>query len=365
MNQFENFPVKPLDDEAGLRAREIWDSRTHPIGSLGTLEEMTIQLARITGEPMGDLDKKVVIVMTADNGIYEEDVSSSPQEFTYLLTNAMANGETGVSNLCACQGSDVAVVNIGNLPFGPYNDRVIQRVVREGSNNFMKERALTKEEVLQGIQVGIDVAEDYIKRGYKILGTGELGIANTTTSSAVLAALSKYPVEDCVGLGGGITSKQLEKKLNVIKRAIEKYDLYNQDVFEILSCVGGLDLCGLTGVFLAGAKNGVPVVIDGIISVVAALCAETIAPGAKEFFFASHLSKEKAALGCLHMLGKEPLVYLNMRLGEGSGCPFTFAIFDHALYALKNMGTFDSNAIENTKLVNIRDQDQGDGKKND
>lgn len=357
MNQFENFPLHPLNEEVAKEARDIWDSRTHPIGSLGTLEEMTIQLAKITGKPMNTLDKKVVIVMSADNGIVEEDVSSSPQKFTYMLTNAMAKGETGISNLCAFQGSDVAVVNVGIINYGPYEDNVIQKLVREGSNNFIKEPALTLEEVYQGIQVGIEVAEDYINRGYKILGTGELGIGNTTTSSAVLAALSRYEVEDCVGLGGGITNKQLQNKVNVIKKAIEKYDLYNKDVFEVLSCVGGLDICGLIGVFLAGAKHGVPVVIDGIISVVAAICADTIAPGAREFFFASHLSKEKAAIACLEMLGKEPLVHLNMRLGEGSGCPFTFTIFDHALYAMKNMGTFETNSIQPKVQVNIRDID--------
>lgn len=361
MNQFKDFPLHPLDEEAAKKAREIWDSRTHPIGSLGTLEEMTIQLAKITGNPTNDLDKKVVIVMASDNGIYEEDVSSSPQAFTYMLTNAMARGETGVAALCNYQGSDVAVVNIGIIDQGPYEDNVIQKQVSQGTKNFIKEPAIPMEDVYRAIQAGMDVAEDYIQRGYKILGTGELGIANTTTSSAVLAALSQYKVEDCVGLGGGITNQQLVNKVNVIKKAIEKYDLYNQDVFTVLSCVGGLDICGLVGVFLAGAKYGVPVVIDGIISVVAALCADRIAPGAREFFFASHLSMEKAMTGSLDLLGKEALVYLHMRLGEGSGCPFTFTIFDHALYAMKNMGTFDSNAIQNTLLVNIRDMD-GDQK---
>lgn len=359
MNKIEEAvkSIKPLDEKAMEATKDLWDSRTHPIGSLGLLEEMTIRLGGIQRQIPKPLKKRGIVVMCADNGIYEEDVSSSPQNFTYLLSNAMATGQTGVAALAKAVNSEVFVVDIGIIPGGDFDERVIRRPVREGSENFMKKPALTREEVIKGIETGIELADELFEKGYDILGTGELGIANTTTSSAVLTALTGLSVEQTVGLGGGITDVQLQKKKNVIKKALELHKPDPKDPIDVLSKVGGLDLCGLTGVFLSGAKNSIPVVMDGIISTVAALCAVRLSEGVKSYLFPSHLSKDAAAPTVLKELEVKPYVNLEMRLGEGSGCPFTFAILDMGLYALHHMGTFDSTQIQNKLLVNIRDKE--------
>lgn len=341
--------------EAMVEAKKIWDSRTHPIGSLGQLEDITIKLAGITGDTKNSINKKGIVVMSADNGIFEENVSSSPQIFTYLLTNAMANGETGVAALAKEQDSEVFVVDIGVIPHGEYIEGVIDKNISHGTKNFAKEPAMSREDAIKAIEVGIELADELFEKGYDILGTGELGIANTTTSSAVLAVLTGAQVKDCVGLGGGIDANQLLNKKRVIEEAIANLNPNKEDPIDILAKVGGLDICGIVGVFLSGAKNKKPVVIDGLISSVAALAANRMNPLCSNYMFASHLSKEIAAKFVLDELGLKPLVTLDMRLGEGSGCPFTFMILNSALFAMENMGTFDSTQIENKKLVNIRD----------
>ncbi len=347
--------IKPLNQECMVQARAIWDSLTHPIGSLGQLEELTIRLAGITEKPINRLDKRGIIVMVADNGVFAEDVSSSPQEFSFLLAEAMARGETGVSSLAAHQNAEVFVVDVGLISDETYDSRIINKNIRKSTGNLAVEPAMTREEAVQGIEVGIEIADKLFADGYDILGTGELGIANTTTSSAVLAALTGASVEKCVGLGAGITMEQLEKKRSAIERGLKRFDVKKADPIEVLAQVGGLDICGLTGVFLSGAKNRKPVVIDGIISSVAALAAKRICEDAAHYMYSSHLSKEAAAKFVLDELGLKPVVTLDMRLGEGSGCPFTFGILDSAIYAMTHMGTFSKTGVGEGVLVNIRE----------
>ncbi|MDO5689638.1 MAG: nicotinate-nucleotide--dimethylbenzimidazole phosphoribosyltransferase [Tissierellia bacterium] len=349
--------IRPLNYEMMVEAKDIWDSLTHPVGSLGQLEEMTIRLAGITGEPISSLEKRGIVVMAADNGVYAEDVSSSPQVFSLLLSEAMARGETGVAALAARQKAEVVVVDIGLISDGTYDKRIRNCCIRKGTKNIANEAAMTREEAIQAIEVGISIADELFEKGFDILGTGELGIANTTTSSAVLAAFTSAPIEDCVGLGGGITDAQLIKKRAVVRRAVARLKGETQDVIEVLAQVGGLDICGLVGVFLSAAKNRRPVVIDGLISSVAALAAKRLHPISVDYMFASHLSKEVAAAFVLQELCLKPLVTLDMRLGEGSGCPFTFDILDSALYAMTHMGTYDKTGITEGILVNIRDRE--------
>ncbi|MDO5037126.1 MAG: nicotinate-nucleotide--dimethylbenzimidazole phosphoribosyltransferase [Tissierellia bacterium] len=348
--------IEGLDQESLDQALNHWDHLTHPIGSLGQLEETTIRLAGIQKRPIPKLEKKTIIVMCADSGVFEEDISSSPQEFTQMLANIMVDGRTGVCSLASYAKSDVDVVNIGMLETMDQDPRIIQKSVRVSSNNFTQEPALTEEEVLRGIQVGIEVAEERISQGYDILGTGELGIANTTTSSAVLHLMTDLSVEEAVGLGAGIDEDQFARKKRIIKEAKERYQKDPDDVIGILAAVGSLDIVGLVGVFLAGAKNRVPVVIDGLISSVAALCAARLEPKARDYMFASHLSREVASAKILDFLGLKAPVHLDMRLGEGSGCPFTFLILEAGIHCMENMGVFENTNIDHHVQVNIRDK---------
>lgn len=360
MDQLNDYiqSIIPSNKEYSEKALDHWDHLTHPIGSLGLLEEMTIKLAAIQEKTIPEINKKSIIVMCSDNGIFDEDISSSPQVFTQLLANNMANGLTGVCALADYADSEVEVVDIGMLDTMERDEKLCCHPVNCGTKNFYVEPAMTREEVIEGLKVGIEVAERKIKEGFDTLGTGELGIANTTTASAVFYALTDLSIEECVGLGAGIDDTQFTKKKKVIEESVERYDLKSgkRDIIDILAKVGSLDIVGLTGVFLAGAKNKVPVVLDGFISSVAALCAVTLNENVRDYIFASHLSKEVASRKILDLLGLKPLVTLEMRLGEGSGCPFTFLILESGINCMNKMGNFEQTDINASVQVNIRDQ---------
>lgn len=349
--------IQDPSQKAAQAALAHWDSLTHPIGSLGLLEDLTIRLAAIQDRTIPKIGKKAIIVMCADHGVYEEGISSSPQAYTQMLANIMTRGETGVCSLAGFAGAEIDVVNIGMVRTLEPAPGIIQRPVREGSENFTQGPALTEKEVLEGIWVGIDQAEKRIKDGADILGTGELGIANTTTSSAVLHLLTDLPIDEVVGLGAGIDQDQFNKKKRIIQEAKTRFKKDPDDVIGILGAVGGLDLIGLVGVYLAGAKNRVPVVIDGLISAVAALAAVRLEPRVRSYIFPSHHSREPGLGKVLALLGLSHLVNLDMRLGEGSGCPFTFMILEAGIHCMENMGLFDVNKVSPLVQVNIRDVD--------
>lgn len=354
----ENYinEIEDIDFEASKMALDHWDSLTHPIGSLGALEKLSIQVAGIQGKVIPEIKKKTVIVMCADNGIFDEDVSSSPQEFTQMLANAMANGQTGVCSIADYAKSEVTVVDVGMLNTISLDEKILDYKVRESTNNFYIKAAMTREEAIEAIKAGIKVTEDKIANGYNLFGTGELGIANTTTSSAVLHAITNMSAEDCVGLGAGISDKQFENKVKVVEEAVKKLVGPNDDPIDILAKVGGLDIAGLVGVYLAGAKNKVPVVMDGIISSVAAIIAVKLNNKVKNYLLPSHLSREKAAGKIFDYLDLKPLVSLDMRLGEGSGCPFTFLILETGIHCMENMGSLHKTDIDPHVQVNIRDR---------
>ncbi len=360
MEQLNDYilSITPSNKDFSEQALDHWDHLTHPIGSLGLLEEMTIKLAEIQEKKIPTINKKAIIVMCSDNGIFDEDISSSPQVFTQLLANSMANGMTGVCALADYAGAEVEVVDIGMLNTMDRDEKICLKPINRGTKNFYKEPAMTREEVIAGLKVGIEVAERKINEGCDILGTGELGIANTTTASAVFYGLTDLTIEECVGLGAGISDTQFAKKKKVIEESVERYGLKSgkRDVIDVLAKVGSLDIVGLTGVFLAGAKNKVPVVLDGFISSVAALCAVMINENVRDYICASHLSKEVASRKILEILGLKPLVTLEMRLGEGSGCPFTFLILESGINCMNKMGNFEETDINASVQVNIRDQ---------
>lgn len=346
--------IEGLDKQSMEEALDHWDHLTHPIGSLGELETLTIRLAGIQKKKIPNIEKKAVIVMCADNGIFHEDISSSPQEFTQMLANAMVQGDTGVCSLAGYTNAEVVVVDIGMLHTGPFDKRVLDYNVRQSTENFYVQDAMSREDAIQGILNGIAVAEKKIAEGVKIFGTGELGIANTTTSAAVLHAITKFPAEECVGYGAGINDVQYQKKVKVVKEGVANRIKEEDDVISILAKVGGLDIAGLVGVFLAGAKNHVPVVMDGIISSVAAMVAVELNPLVKDFIYASHLSKELAAPKVFEYMKIRPLVSLDMRLGEGSGCPFTFMILESGIHCMENMGQIAKTNIDPYVQVNLR-----------
>lgn len=346
-----------LDQTAVKEAEARQEVLAKPTGALGTLEDISVQLAGITGKVKNSMKKQAVVIMSADNGVVDEGVASAPQSVTLSQTINFTRHYTGVSSMAKYFGIDLLVVDTGvkmKIPASLYTDemtesgrltaKIVNRRIADGTCNLAKEPAMTDEEALRAIMTGIEAAKAIKDCGYDIFGVGEMGIGNTTTSACVLAALCGKTGEDVVGRGGGLNDEGLAKKIRIVDETIK--DLNPADVTDILAKVGGFDICAMTGAFLGAAYYRIPVVIDGYISAVAALCAYRLAPKAVNFMFGSHQSKEKGYLIAMDALGVKPYFNLGMRLGEGSGCPISFKIIETACAAMNGMATFAEGAID-------------------
>jgi len=346
--------IEPLNKEAIKMAWDRLDSLSKPIGSLGELENIIAKMSGITGRVHNKINKKNVVIMCSDNGVVEEDVSNCPKSVTATVTNNFTKKITGVYVLSKFSGSDITVVDVG-IDADLNNPKVINKKIAYGTMNMMKGPAMTREQTIKAIEVGIETVDGLVCKGYDLLGTGEMGVGNTATSAAILSVFSGLEVEESVGKGSGITEKQFINKKKVIKRSIEINKPDKNDVIDVISKVGGFDIAGLCGCFLAAAKNRVPIVIDGFIASAAALCAYKLNPLVKGYIFASHLSAEPGAAFIMKEIGLKPMLNLNMRLGEGSGCPLAFNIIEAALYTMDNMGTFEDAKLDSKKYIDIRE----------
>jgi nicotinate-nucleotide--dimethylbenzimidazole phosphoribosyltransferase len=294
--------------------------------------------------------------MSSDNGVVEEGVASAPLGVTYTQTLNFTKGLTGVAVIAKQFNTDLIVVDVGVN--GEFNDpRIKNKKIRKSTWNIAKREAMTYDEAVQAILIGIETAIEAVKDGYKILGAGEMGIGNTTTSAAVLCALTGVREEQVTGKGAGLKEDAYRHKIEVIKTALKINKPNPDDPVDVLAKVGGFDIAAMTGVFIGGAYTRTPVVIDGFISIVAALAASRLNPIVKEYMFASHASYEQGFSHAANALGLEPYLHLDMRLGEGSGCPIMFALIDAACTIIKNMGTFEQAHLNVEYLDEIK---QGD-----
>ncbi len=355
MNLLKNTieAIKPVDEEAKKKAAERVDNLAKPIGSLGELEKIIVRMAGITGKLHNKIEKKGLVVMCADNGVMEEKVSACPQHFTKKLTLNMARGFTSVSVLSDLTNTDITIVDVG-VKWDLEHSKILNRKVNYGTKNMTKGPSMTCEEAIKAIEVGIEIGDSLYNKGYDILGTGELGIGNTTTSGAVLSAFSGLSPDITCGKGSGLTEEQYQNKIKAVEKALEINKPNGEDPIDVISKVGGFDIAGMCGVFLSAAKNRKPVVIDGFISSAAALTATKFNPLVKDYMFPSHLSEEPGAVYMAKEIGLNPMLHLNMRLGEGSGCPLAFQIIEAALYVMDNMVTFEEANINSDVLVDIR-----------
>lgn len=335
--------IEPLNKEAQAEAWRHWDQIAKPLRSLGKLEQAVVQMAGIMGTPKVCLDKKALIIMCADNGVVEEGVTQSGQEVTAVVAENFLDTKSCVSIMCRQTGTGIFPVDIGMAVDTP---RVEKRKIAYGTKNMAKEPAMTRQQAVEAIETGIAKICELKQEGYQIIATGEMGIGNTTTSSAVTSVLLNQDPETVTGRGAGLSSRGLDRKVNVIRDAISRLKPDPRDPIDILAKVGGFDIAGLTGVFLGGAALKVPVVMDGFISAVAALLAVRIAPGCREYILASHKSKEPAAGMLLDALEKEAFLTCDMCLGEGSGAVALFPVLDLALLVYHQMSTFDEANIE-------------------
>lgn len=346
--------VLPLDRSAMTAAEEYQARLAKPPGSLGRLEEISIQLAGITGHVHNALNKKQLLVFAADNGVVAEGVSSAPQSVTKQQTINLMRGKTGAAVLAKHFGCGLTVCDVG-VNADIYESAVLNRKIAYGTQNICTGPAMTREQTLQAILTGAEIARTV---DADVIGVGEMGIGNTTTSSAVLAVLLGADVEAVTGRGGGITEESFRKKKTVIRTAIEVNRPDRDDVVGVLSKVGGFDLAAMCGAFLGAAAARRPAVIDGLISAAAALCAVRLCPNVRGYLVPSHASFEIGYRLAMEAMDLRPLFDLGMRLGEGSGCPLAFQVLDAACAVINDMATFDEAGINDDYLDEIRRGDQ-------
>lgn len=348
--------IKPADRDAMAQAAVYQGTLAKPPGSLGELETISIRLSGITGYLRNEVTPCRIIVLCADNGVVQEGVSVTPQSVTAVQAVNMTHHLTGMSSMAHHFGDDVQVVDVGIA--SPYDcPAVLNCRIRPGTGNLYREPAMKREEAAQAICIGFELARKAKEDGIRCVGVGEMGIGNTTTSAAVLAALTGLSPEKVTGRGGGMTDEGFALKKRVIAQALALHRPDPADVLDVLRKVGGLDLAAMCGVFLGAASVRLPAVIDGFISVVAALCAKQLCPHAVDYLFASHASREIGYMAALKELGLTPALHLGMRLGEGSGCPIAFRVLEAACAAMNGMATFDGAAIDDGYLDKIRGKD--------
>ncbi|WP_315522262.1 nicotinate-nucleotide--dimethylbenzimidazole phosphoribosyltransferase [Leptotrichia wadei] len=364
--------IKPLDKNRMEEKEKELNSLLKTPKGLGKLEKLAIRLEGI--DKNYKPDKKMVLVMAADNGVEQEKVSKSKRVITQYVVEAMLNGKSSINALGMVYNADIKVVDLGIDKSSDIKNKINfkgiidKKIMEFGTNNISKEAAMTYEQAVKAIETGIEMVDEFVKDGYNLFATGEMGIGNTTTSSAILKVLTDLPIDEIVGYGSGIDDKTLEHKKNVIKKAIQvnglldffeksrnvegkkkirkeqgnmdfeskinfenfKTEESQKSIINVLAKVGGLDIAGMAGTYLGCAKNRVPVVIDGFISAVSALIAYKICPVSREFMIASHLSEEPGMKYIMKELNLEPMLFMNMKLGEGTGAVMMFPVIEGA-----------------------------------
>lgn len=321
-------------------ARDRQDTLTKPRGSLGRLEELSIQLAGIKADPFPLVERKAVIVMAADHGVTSAGVSAYPADVTRQMVLNFLRGGAAINVLAHQAHARVTVVDIGvRTEFEPLPG-LTRRKVMCGTRNLARGPAMTREEAEHAIQVGIDVLYEEANRGLDLVATGDMGIGNTTPSSAIAAVITGLPVAQVVGRGTGIDDAGLEQKRHVIEQSLAVNQPNANDAMDVLHKVGGLEIAGLAGVMIAAASKRIPVVMDGFISTAAAMIAVGLAPSVREYLIAAHQSVEIGHRALLQHLNLVPLLDLNMRLGEGTGAALAFHLIEASTRILREMATF-------------------------
>ncbi len=343
--------IKPVNQEFYAAAQKHLDNLTKPPGSLGKLEEFAKRLVTITENTSPLIERKIIFTFAGDHGITEEGVSAYPKEVTPQMVFNIIRGGAGINVLARHAGADVLVIDIGvDFDFGEIEGLVNMKVVK-GTMNFAKGPAMTREEAVKCIETGIELANGYARKGYRIFGTGDMGIGNTTPSSAIAAVLTGKPVSSVTGKGTGITDDSLKRKIAAINQGIEINRPDKDDAIDVLSKVGGAEIGGIAGIVLGGAANRIPVVIDGFISTAGALIAYCIEPKVKDYIFAAHNSVEAGHKVMLDKIGLKPVLDLDLRLGEGTGAALAMLMIEAGIRIYKEMATFGEAGVSD-EIIN-------------
>ncbi len=342
MSLIENISrnIYPLEKKYMQQAQARLDRLIKPTGSLGKMESICAQLAGIYGKKYFDTSKKIIISFAGDHGVYEEGVAPDPQNITILQFQNFPKRINGVGTISKFVGADVLAVDVG-INCDEKIEGVLDYKIRKGTSNMAKGPAMTRKEAEKCISIGIEMAEKCIQEDYTVIGIGEMGIANTTPSTAIISVFADCDPKEITGMGAGLKKELIMHKADVIRKSIDLNKPNPKDAIDVLSKVGGFEIGAMAGVIIGCAANRIPVVLDGFISYAAALLAYHINPKTKEYMIASHLSAEPGAKKALDMMGLEAFLDMDMRLGEGSGAALAFNIIEASNYVYKNMATFD------------------------
>lgn len=337
--------IGTLDHEAMKAAQGRQDRLTKPPGALGRLEELSVKLAGITGVVTPRLEHKAIVVMAADHGVVAEGVSLYPQDVTPQMVANFLSGGAAISVLARQAGARVVVVDMGVAAEIEPHPHLISRKTALGTRDLVQGPAMTREEAIAAVEAGIDVLQLEVEKGLDIVGTGDMGIGNTTASSAITAAITGEAVAGVTGRGTGLGDAQLDHKVRSIEEALRVNQPDSSDGLDVVSKVGGFEIAGLAGLIIGAAAHRIPIVIDGFISGAAALIATTLAPNARDYLIAAHVSAERGHPVLLRHLGLQPLLSLDMRLGEGTGAALAMFIIEAAVKVLAEMTTFDEAGV--------------------
>ncbi|MFH1398305.1 MAG: nicotinate-nucleotide--dimethylbenzimidazole phosphoribosyltransferase [Candidatus Omnitrophota bacterium] len=337
--------ITGLDHQFMDRAQERLNNLTKPLGSLGRLEELAKQVVGISAKENPEFQHKVIFTLAADHGVTEEGVSAFPKEVTAQMVYNFLSGGAGINVLAKHAGARVVVVDIGVAADLKNDPRLIVKKINYGTKNMAKGPAMSREEAIKSVRFGIEIFEDEFKRGIDIIGTGDMGIGNTTSASAITAVFTKAKIEGITGRGAGIDEQGLKNKIRVIKQALKVNKPNSCEAIDVLAKVGGFEIGGLAGIILAAVSRRVPVVIDGFISGAAALIAYGIEPKIKEYMIASHCSVEIGHKAILDYIGLKPVLDLNLRLGEGTGAALGINIIEAGIKIFTQMATFKSAGV--------------------
>lgn len=337
--------IEPIDEDACTAARRRLDRLTKPRGSLGRLEELAAQMAGITRRERPAVPRAVVYTFAADHGVVDEGVSAYPRAVTAQMVGNLLRGGAGVNVLARHVGAEVRVVDIGVAADLGAPPGLIVRKVAEGSQNFAKTPALRREQALRAIEIGVQLAQAAATEGIGLIGTGDMGIGNTTPSSAITAVVTGAPVAEVTGSGTGIDEPGLRRKVALIEQAIGLHRPDPRDPIDVLAKVGGLEIAGLTGLILGTAARRLPVALDGFIAGAAALLAAALQPACVSYLIASHASAEPGHRAALAHLRLRPLLDLELRLGEGTGACLGVSLIQAAVKILNEMATFDEAGV--------------------
>jgi len=332
--------IRPLDGEAMTQAQARQDMLTKPQGSLGRLEQLSVQLAGVRCKPVPQIKDKAIITMAGDHGVVAEKVGNWPQEVTAQMVYNFLSDGAGINVIARHIGARVIVVDMGVATNLEPNPQLLSRKIASGTRNMAVGPAMTNEQALKAVEAGIEIVADEVSRGLDIVGTGDMGIGNTTASAAICAVMTGRPVVEVTGRGTGLTDEQLAHKVEVIKRALQVNSPDPKKPLDVLAKVGGFEIGGLAGVMLGATARHIPVVIDGFISGAAALIATALAPVLKDYLIAAHRSAESGHRLLLEHLGLKPLLNLDMRLGEGTGAALGIFLAETSAKILAEMTTF-------------------------